>query len=235
MATPFTLTLLGDHDPAIVAHQAIPKALALTAEALELAIEFHWLDSVAAEQGLPRCDGLWCVPGSPYRSRLGVLGAIRTARERQVPFLGTCGGLQYALLEQATSLPGCGDLVHGEEEPEAPRLLLAPLSCALVEVEKEVRLVPGTRLAEAAGRDRGRAGFHCRFGLNPDYLAILLAAGWQVLAWDDEGLPMALELTTRPCHFGTLYQPEREALTGQVPGAVRSWLASVASQRGEGA
>lgn len=235
MATPLILMLLGDHDPSIVAHQAIPQALALTAQALELTVEFRWLDSTSAEQGLPRCDGLWCIPGSPYLSRRGVLGAIRAARERQVPFLGTCGGLQYALLEHATSLPGCGDLVHGEEEPEAQRLLLTPLSCALVEVEKEVRLVPGTRLAQAEGRERGRAGFHCRFGLNPEYLATLLAAGWQVLAWDDEGLPLALELTTSPCHFGTLYQPEREALTGQVPGAVRSWLASVARQRGQGA
>jgi len=233
MAPPLTLMLLGDQDPAIVAHQAIPKALALTAEALELAVEFHWLDSVAAEQGLPRCDGLWCVPGSPYRSRLGVLGAIRTARERQLPFLGTCGGLQYALLEHATALPGWSDLVHGEEEPEAQRLLLAPLSCALIEVEKEVRLVPGTRLAEAAGQTLGSAGFHCRFGLNPEYLSLLLAAGWRVLAWDDAGQPLALELTTSPCHFGTLYQPEREALAGQVPGAVRSWLAAVASGRGQ--
>lgn len=235
MAMPLTIMLLGDHDSTIVAHQAIPEALALTAKALDLTLEFHWLDSMAAERGLPRCDGLWCVPGSPYRSRRGVLGAIRTARERQVPFFGTCGGLQYALLEHATSLPGWGDLVHGEEQPEAQSPLLAPLSCALVEVEKEIRLVPGTRLAQAEGRAYGPAGFHCRFGLNPDYLAILLAAGWQVLAWDDEGVPMALELTTNPCHFGTLYQPERDALNGQVPGAVRSWLASVASQRGVGA
>ena len=55
--------------------------------------EFVWVptESIrrdAADQ-LGRFDGLWISPGSPYRSMDGALSAIRFARERGVPLVGT--------------------------------------------------------------------------------------------------------------------------------------------------
>ena len=41
-------------------------------------------------------DGIWLVPGSPSADDEAVLRAIRWSREQGVPFLGTCGGLQYS-------------------------------------------------------------------------------------------------------------------------------------------
>lgn len=107
--TSYEIVLLGDQDASIVAHQAIPQALALTATALGVTLQTRWLPTVEADGALADCDGLWCVPGSPYRHREGVLATLRTAREQRIPFLGTCGGLQYALLEYVQSsiqLPG---------------------------------------------------------------------------------------------------------------------------------
>lgn len=227
----YEIVLLGDQDASIVAHRAIPQALALTATALGISLRPRWLPTEAADGVLADCDGLWCVPGSPYRNREGVLASIRTARERRIPFLGTCGGLQYALLEYAQSVLGWADAAHAEEDPLTSRALLAPLSCARVEYHNRLRLAPGSRLvAEEASLD-AQAAYHCRFGVNPDYLPALLAAGWRVLAWDEEELPVAFELATHSCHFGTLYQPEREALAGQVPQAVRAWLEAVVAGR----
>lgn len=228
----YEIVLLGDQNPAIVAHQAIPQALALTAAALGVTLRTRWLPSVAATGQLSACDGLWCVPGSPYRHGAGVLATIRTARERHLPFLGTCGGLQYALLEHARSVLGWADAAHAEEEPLAQRPLLAPLSCSRIEVRNRLRLVAGSRLVGPDGRAEAQAAYHCRFGVNPEYLPALLDAGWRVLAWDEEELPVAFELAGQPCHFGTLYQPEREALAGQVPMAVRAWLTAVIAARG---
>lgn len=42
-----------------------------------------------AEARLAVFDGVWIAPGSPYRSMEGALGAIRYARERGVPLVGT--------------------------------------------------------------------------------------------------------------------------------------------------
>jgi CTP synthase (UTP-ammonia lyase) len=162
-----------------------------------------------------------------------VLASIRTAREQRIPFLGTCGGLQYALLEYAHAVLGWTDAAHAEEDPLTSRALLAPLRCARIEYHNELRLEPGSRLVREEDSLRAQAAYHCRFGVNPKYLPDLLAAGWRVLAWDEEGLPVAFELETQPCHFGTLYQPEREALTGQVPTVVRAWLEAVVAARGQ--
>lgn len=227
----YEIVLLGDQDASILAHQAIPQALALAATELGVVLRSRWLPSVEADGALRACDGLWCVPGSPYRHREGVLATIRTVREQRIPFLGTCGGLQYALLEYAHSVLGWADAAHAEENPLTTRALLAPLSCARVEFHNELRLLPDSRLIGLDGSERARAAYHCRFGVNAEYLPALLAAGWRVLAWDDEELPVAFELQTHPCHFGTLYQPEREALAGQVPVAVRSWLKAVIAAR----
>lgn len=227
----YEIVLLGDQDASIVAHQAIPQALALTASALGITLRTRWLPTMAADGALADCDGLWCVPGSPYRNREEVLASIRTARERRIPFLGTCGGLQYALLEYAHSVLGWTDAAHPEEHPLTSRALLAPLSCARIEYHNELRVEPGSRLARGEEGRQAQAAYRCRFGVNPEYLPDLLAAGWRVLAWDEEALPVAFELETQPCHFGTLYQPEREALTGQVPTAVRAWLEAVVARR----
>lgn len=85
--------LIGDFNEAVTAHRAIPVALRLAAELLGHAVDLEWLatDAMPDAQGLARFDGLWCVPGSPYRDMDGALRAIRFARERRVPFLGTCG------------------------------------------------------------------------------------------------------------------------------------------------
>ena len=50
---------------------------------------------------LSEADGLWVVPGSPYRNDAAVYSAIKAARTSGQPFLGTCGGFQYAVIEFA--------------------------------------------------------------------------------------------------------------------------------------
>lgn len=77
-AAPLRIALVGDHDPHITAHRAIPLALRLAGEALGLEIAFDWLasDRLPAEPALERYDGFWCVPGSPYRDADAVLRLI---------------------------------------------------------------------------------------------------------------------------------------------------------------
>ncbi len=103
MNAPVRVGLIGDHDPSVTAHQAIPMALALAADALAVSVEHEWVptESIATHERVADFDGLWCVPASPYRRTDGALVAIRFAREERRPFLGTCGGFQHAILEYA--------------------------------------------------------------------------------------------------------------------------------------
>ncbi len=66
----------------------------LTNSALDhLGLRFAWIatDAIGDEPAarLGACAGLWIAPASPYRSMDGALSAIRYARERGVPLVGT--------------------------------------------------------------------------------------------------------------------------------------------------
>lgn len=224
------IALVGDHDPLVTAHQAIPVALQLAASATNLQVQAHWLatDSIATASDLSGFDGIWCVPASPYRSLEGALLAIRHAREQRRPYLGTCAGFQYGVLEYARHVLGWSDAVHGEEVPDSPRAVISPLSCALVEASDGIRLVEGSRLAMAYAGQQPHEGYHCRYGINPAFEAALLEGDLQACGHDHLGELRAVELRNHPFFVATLFQPERAALQGTVPPLVRAFLAACA-------
>jgi CTP synthase (UTP-ammonia lyase) len=223
--TPTLIGLVGDYDAGVTAHQAIPRALALAQSALGAPLEFRWLptESIESDDVLAPFDALWCVPASPYRSMAGALRAIRFARERPRPFLGTCGGFQHAVVEYARNVLGWADAEHAETAPDAARPVIAALACSLVEVTDKVQLRPGSRIAAAYGATAAAEGYHCRYGLNEAFRETLVSGALRVTAEDAAGDIRALELQDHPFFVATLFQPERAALTGRLPPLVAAF------------
>lgn len=230
MPQPLKVALVGDYAPTVLAHQAIPKALDLAARRLRLSLEPCWIptDQIDRDSDLTGFHGIWCVPASPYRSLEGALRAIRLAREAPLPFLGTCGGFQHAVLEYARSVLGWEDAEHGETAPRAARAVIAPLTCSLVEVRNTVRLAPASRLAKAYQQLEVTEGYHCRFGLNPIFADELTAGPLRAVAWDESGEVRAVELDQHPFFVATLFQPERASLVGEVPPVVQAFVQATA-------
>jgi CTP synthase (UTP-ammonia lyase) len=224
--------LIGDRDEGITAHRAIPVALGLVAEQLGQTVAFDWLasDALPADGALASYDGLWCVPGSPYRDMGAVLQAIRIARERGVPFLGTCGGFQHAVIEFARDVLGWVDAEHAETAPQAERAVISALACSLVEVSQDLRLTPGSRIAAAYGAATAQEGYRCNYGLNPAFAAQLTQGPLRATAHDENGEVRAIELDGHPFFVGTLFQPERAALKGVVPPVVAAFVRAVAAR-----
>ncbi|WP_443693910.1 CTP synthase C-terminal region-related (seleno)protein [Pseudomonas sp.] len=218
-ATTLHLALIGDYNPDVIAHQAIPVALQQAADALGLTVHLQWLetDTLSATSELQGFDGFWCVPASPYRDTDGALHAIRFAREQRRPFLGTCGGFQHSVLEYARNVLGWADAEHGELVPNAQRAVIAPLSCALVEASDTVRLVAYTRIADAYGTLDIHEGYRCRYGINPDFASALLEGALIPSGHDSAGDLRAVELLDHPFFVATLFQPERAARQGVTP------------------
>jgi CTP synthase (UTP-ammonia lyase) len=220
--------LIGDYQPEVKAHQAIPRALALAGADLGLNVETTWLATPRLEghpeELLEQFDRLWAVPATPYHSMEGALNAIRYAREQQVPFLGTCGGFQHAIIEFARHVLGLHDADHAETSPDGSTLVIAPLSCSMVEVEASIRLVAGSRMAAIFGKLETVEGYHCNYGLNPAYQAQLEQAGMKISGFDAAGDPRTFELEGHPFFFGTLFQPERSAFKGVVHPLIRALL-----------
>jgi len=235
---PLRIGLVGDHDPTVVAHQAIPRALALAADATGIAVEPAWLptEAITGEGLVSGYDGLWCVPASPYCSMAGALAGIGFAREHGRPFLGTCGGFQHALIEYARTVLGWTDALHAEivggPAAGAARRVVTPLACALVEATGVVRFLDGSRLAAAYGVAEATEGYHCSYGLNPAFREALLSGPLRVSAVDTAGEVRGIELDGHRFFVATLFQPERAALAGRVPPIVAAFIRAAASGRG---
>ncbi len=222
--------LIGDHDPEVTAHRAIPQALWLAAAQVGRAAEATWVGTstlvgdVAAR--LAGFDGLWCVPASPYVNTDGALAAIRFARESGRAFLGTCGGFQHALLEYVRDVLGRPDAEHAETRPDADLPLIAPLACSLVEKSGRIRLEEGSRLRAIYGRAEAEEQYHCNYGLNPRYEGLLEGSALRVSGRDEAGQVRAVELEGHPFFLATLFQPERAALRGVAHPLVNAYVAA---------
>jgi CTP synthase (UTP-ammonia lyase) len=222
------IALVGDYSSTVTAHIAIPKALEITSQFLNVKLEYHWLgtETITDTKMLESYDALWCVPGSPYESTEGVLRAIRFAREKPIAFLGTCGGYQHALLEFAHNVLNYQEADHAETNPEATMPLVAPLSCALVETPDSVTLKAGSRLAEIYGESKVTEMYRCRYGLNPEYVSLFENSELVISAVDANNEPRAMELTNHPFFIGVGFQPERSSLKGEVHPLITAFVAS---------
>jgi CTP synthase (UTP-ammonia lyase) len=211
-----TIGLIGEFNPAVRAHRRIPEALERVAgHGQKPAV--RWLPTTELERdGIKRlggCDGLWCVPGSPYASFAGALLAIRHARERNIPFLGTCGGFQHMLIEYARNVLGKMDADHTESNPGAASPLIHKLSCSLVGVKGTITFTPGSKIAAIYGAPTAVEEFHCNFGLNSEMRSWFDSGDLKITGNDETGEARVAELNGHRFFFGTLYQPELSAGT----------------------
>jgi CTP synthase (UTP-ammonia lyase) len=225
------IALVGDFNPDVIAHQAIPKALALNSSN-NVAVEPQWLDTVAAERAdLDTYDGFWCVPASPYRSMDGALRVIRFAREYGRPFFGSCGGCQHAVLEFARNVQHIGGAGHKETHPTTSEPVITNLVCALIEASEALRPVRGTRFHQIYAADEIRETYHCSYGLNADYIPRMTEAGLRVGVLGPNGEARAVELPEHPFFLATLFQPERSALTEQQHPLIAAFVAAATNAR----
>lgn len=214
---PMRLALVGDFSPDVIAHRAINETLRYAAAARH--IDSRWVHTseirVGDSTALHSFDAVWCVPNSPYANTAGALWAIEWARTRALPFLGTCGGFQHALMEFALHVLGWDTAAHAELEPNAPSPLISPLACSLVEKGERVQPAGQGRFSQWYGVARTE-GYCCSYGLNPAFEDALEKGGMQVVARGESGAVRAMELSGHPFFIGTLFQPERAALRGEL-------------------
>lgn len=198
-----SIAVLGDRNTDHLTHREIDATL----ELMPADVDARWLPSPEAESAV-EADGLWVVPGTPYRDGEAVLAQIHRARTAGMPILGTCGGFQHMLVEFARNVAGLQDAAHAETDPDAADPVVARLSCSLVGEERPVTAVAGTRVAELCGTEPF-TGFHwCNYGLVPEREAALVAAGLVVAARAPDAGVEAVELPGHPFYVATLFQPQ---------------------------
>jgi CTP synthase (UTP-ammonia lyase) len=217
MGTKVLAGVIGDSHPTVQGYGIIRQALQHAAEALSIQVETHWLPSSAlhddVERDLTGFDALWCGPWGPYQNTDAALRAIRFARERELPFLGTCAGFQHTVIEYARSVLGLGQADHAESNPTTPLPVVAPLPRPLVERTSAVVLDPASRTASIYGRTAVAEYYRCHFGLNPEFVTPLHRGGLRVTGVDTEGLAAVVEFPQHPFYVATLFLPEHASRT----------------------
>ena len=87
-----SVALIGDYNPTVSAHKAIPAALDRAAAESGFSVNWTWVhtSSLGADtvEDLGDFSAIWCVPASPYANTAGAVAAIRFAHETRRPFLG---------------------------------------------------------------------------------------------------------------------------------------------------
>ncbi len=215
--------ILGDFNHEFRSHHATNHALQHAADRLNLTIESQWIPTPSllepnAPKVLEGFDGLWASPGSPYQSFDGMLKGIEFARKRDWPFLGTCGGFQYAFIELARNVLGIADADSAENNSGSKNVIIYPVACAVPDrgsdapklsgVVPEIRLRPGSYLQSYYTQDKVAEEFFCNFEINPDYEWTTIEAGFPVVARGPQGEIRAIESTTHKFYVATLFQPQ---------------------------
>ncbi len=225
MSDAVRIGILGDFNPEFRSHHATPDSLQHAARKLDLKVESEWIPTPSligsdAEKILESFDGLWAAPGSPYKSFDGMLKGIEFARLRDWPFLGTCAGFQYALIEFARNVLGIADADSAENNSGSKNIVIYPVACAvpnrkgdapkLSGMVPEIRLRPGSYLQSFYGKNKEivTEEFFCNFEVNPEYEWCAMEAGFPVVARGSQGEIRAIESPTHRFFIATLFQPQ---------------------------
>jgi CTP synthase (UTP-ammonia lyase) len=215
--------IIGDFNPEFRSHHATDDSLQHAGKKLGLTVESEWIPTPLlvkpdAEKTLETFDGLWASPGSPYKSMDGMLKGIEFARRRDWPFLGTCGGFQYAVIECARNVLGIEDADTAENNSGSKNIIIYPVSCAVPDrsgnapklsgMVPEIRIRPGSYLQTFYSSDVITEEFFCNFELNPDFEWCSIEAGFPIAARGPQSEVRAIESPTHRFFIATLFQPQ---------------------------
>lgn len=223
-------TQLGD------AYKSIAEAMTHGGMANRVRVRADWVDSEKLEgDGVNLLDGYHgiIVPGGfGERGTEGMIAAARYAREKKVPYLGICLGMQMAVIEAARNLAGMPDAGSEEFDHEAGKTRFTPVVYHLKEwvqgnfkVQRNLSddkggtmrlgaytavLTPGSKMSESYDgaleiEDRHRH----RYEVDATYREALEDVGLVFSGMSPDGkLPEAIEYPDHPWFIGVQSHPE---------------------------
>jgi CTP synthase len=228
-----TIAVVGKYTGLLDAYKSLNEALAHGGIAHNMRVTLDWVDSEIFERGtaaaLDRLHGAHgvLVPGGfGERGTQGKIEAVRFARERRIPFLGICFGMQMAVIEAARNLLKIEGASSSEFGPCAE-----PVVGLLTEWargnERETRqqggelggtmrlgaypavLAGDSLVAAVYGSARIEERHRHRYEVNVAYRERLEAAGLRFSGMSPDGvLPEIVEYPDHPWFIGVQFHPE---------------------------
>ncbi len=205
------LGIIGDYDGR-PSHLATEEAVKHCASKLDITVKWDWIPTTSFEHGtvdeLFRYDGLWCAPGSPYKSMNGAINAIRFAREHNYPFIGTCGGFQHAVIEYGRNVLHLDELQELSFDLYEPNDYITQLSCSLIGQTRHITLDRTSYLYDIYGEDVIVEKYNCNFGLNQKFQTLLNNNGFRVVGIDEDKEARLMVIEANDFFVASLFQPQ---------------------------
>ena len=194
-------------------------------------VQVHYVESTDIEAGGVGClegmDAILVPGGFGERGIEGKIQAVRFARERGVPYLGICLGMQVAVIEYARNVLGLPGANSTEFQKDASDPVIAlitewqdriggaqtrddasDLGGTMRLGAQESRLRPGTLARAVYGRDAIHERHRHRFEFNNRYLERMEKAGFVFSAFSEDDLVEIVELPSHPWFIGVQFHPE---------------------------
>ncbi len=190
------IALVGKYIDLPDAYLSVTEALRAGGFHHDAKVVIRWVASdecqteAGAQKALGGVDAILVPGGFGVRGIEGKLGALRWARERQVPTLGICLGLQCIVIEYARTVLGITDASSSEFDPQTPHPVVATMAEQLAFVEGAgdlggtmrlgryaARLTPGSVVATAYGTTEVSERHRHRYEVNNAYREQLEGVG----------------------------------------------------------
>ena len=225
------IAVVGKYISLLDAYKSLAEALTHGGIQHGVKVKLDWVDSQIFEtpNALERLEGVHgiLVPGGfGERGSEGKIEAVRFARERKIPFLGICFGMQMAVIEAARNLVGL-DKASSTEFGPTDEPVVGLLTEWLRGNERERRnaagdlggtmrlgaypavLAEGSLVRQVYGRSEIEERHRHRYEVNIGYRERLEEAGLRFSGLSPDGLlPEIVEYPDHPWFIGVQYHPE---------------------------
>lgn len=226
------VAMVGKYVDLTDSYKSLSEALIHAGIATQTRVIIEYVDSEELEHHgielIENADGIIVPGGFGTRGIEGKILAVNYAREKKIPYLGICLGMQLAVIEYARHVAGMPG-AHSTEFEQGTAYPVIALVSEWVSKEGKVhtqtaesdkggtmrlgaqpcRLLPGTVARELYGHDIILERHRHRYEVNPEFVGRLEAAGLTISGKSVEGnLVEMVELKDHPWFVGCQFHPE---------------------------
>ncbi|WP_338442713.1 CTP synthase [Synechococcus elongatus IITB4] len=194
------------------AYLSVSESLRHAAASADADLRLRWVDAEDLENGDPAAylsgvDGIVVPGGFGARGVDGKVAAIQFARDRQIPFLGLCLGMQAAVIDWARNVAGLAGANSAEFNQETPHPVIAllPEQQDVVDLGGTMRLglypcklQTGSLAQRLYGEDIIYERHRHRYEFNNAYRSLFLESGYRVSGTSPDS--RLVEIVERPDH-----------------------------------
>ncbi|OOX79518.1 CTP synthase [Snodgrassella alvi] len=227
------IAMVGKYVDLTESYKSLSEALKHAGIQTETEVDIHYIDSEALETEGTGClenmDAILVPGGFGTRGVEGKIAAVRYAREKQIPYLGICLGMQIALIEYArdvANLDGANSTEFDLKTQHPVVALISEWQDRDGQIEKrdvntnlggtmrlgaqEVKLADGSLARNIYGNELIRERHRHRYEVNNYYVPQLEQAGLVIggVSTGHEHLVETIELPNHPWFFACQFHPE---------------------------